>query len=286
MQMGLKNQMWQVIEWTDDSNDTLVYRYPHQGKEIISGSQLTVRESQVAVFVHLGQIADIFAPGKYKLETKNLPILSGLGSLFYQGRESRFKAEVYFVNTKQFTNQKWGTSSPIPLRDPDFGVIRIKAFGTYSFKVHDAGVFMKELFGTNSTFTVDNINNYLKSMLLSSVTDTIAESKVSALELSANLNEFNGMASNNVRESLTNRLESPTLIESISFLKLWKTLSTNVSPWNSWRQDGYIHSQKGGRRIGRRSKESRRSGWNVRRNGNWRKRRRRTWFDFFQLYQR
>ncbi len=219
--MGLRDQMWQVIEWKDESSDTLVYRFPNLGKEIISGSQLTVRESQVAIFVHLGQIADIFTPGKYKLETKNLPILSGLGSLFYQGKESRFKAEVYFVNTKQFANQKWGTSSPIPLKDPTFGVIRIKAFGTYAFKVADAKVFMQELFGTNKNYTVDNINDYLRSMLVSSITDTIAESKVDALELSANLMEFSGMCTANIRESF-NKLGldiTNFVIESISFPK-------------------------------------------------------------------
>lgn len=217
--MGLRNQMWQVIEWKDDSQNTLVYRYPHKGKEIISGTQLTVRESQEAIFVHMGQIADVFKPGKYKLETKNLPILSGLGSLFYQGRESRFKAEVYFVNTKQFPNQKWGTASPITLRDKDFGVIRIKGYGVYSFKVNDGATFMKELFGTNSSFEVEDINGYLRSMLISSVTDTIAESMVSALEIYANLQEFSDMCANNVREKF-NKLGldiTNFVIENISF---------------------------------------------------------------------
>ncbi len=217
--MAFRDQMWQVIEWKDDSNDLLAYRYPHGGKEIISGSSLTVRESQVAIFVHLGKIADVFGPGKYKLETKNLPILSGLGALFYQKRQSRFKAEVYFVNTKQFTNQKWGTSSPIPLRDKDFGVIRIKSFGTYSFKVADARVLLQELFGTNSRFTVSDINAYLKSMLISSIVDTIGESKVGALELAANMQEFADMCLVNVRGSFQKMgLELVNfVIESISF---------------------------------------------------------------------
>lgn len=217
--MAFRDQMWQVIEWKDDSNDLLAYRYPHGGKEIISGSSLTVRESQVAIFVHLGKIADVFGPGKYKLETKNLPILSGLGAMFYQKRESRFKAEVYFVNTKQFTNQKWGTSSPITLRDKDFGVIRIKAFGSYSFKVSDAKVLLQELFGTNSQFTVGDINSYLKSMLVSSITDTVAESNVGALELSANLQEFNEMCVANIRNKfLQMGLDIVNfVIESISF---------------------------------------------------------------------
>lgn len=217
--MAFRDQMWQVIEWKDDSDNLLAYRYPHGGKEIISGSSLTVRESQVAIFVHLGKIADVFGPGKYKLETKNLPILSGLGALFYQKKQSRFKAEVYFVNTKQFTNQKWGTSSPIPLRDSDFGVIRIKAFGTYSFKVNDATVLLKELFGTNSKFTVEDINDYLKSMLVSTITDTIAEAKVNALELASNLQEFNDMCMSNVKQKFNAMgLDIVNfIIESISF---------------------------------------------------------------------
>lgn len=217
--MAFRDQMWQVIEWKDDSNNLLAYRFPHSGKEIISGSSLTVRESQVAIFVHLGKIADVFGPGKYKLETKNLPLLSGLGAIFYQNKQSRFKAEVYFVNTKQFTNQKWGTSSPITLRDKDFGVIRIKAFGTYSFKVSDAKILMQELLGTKSSFTVDDINAYLKSMLISTITDTIAESKVGALELSANLQEFNDMCVANVGQKFISiGLEIVNfVIENVSF---------------------------------------------------------------------
>ncbi len=202
--MAFKDQMWQVIEWKDPSADTLVYQFPHGGKEIISGSSLTVRESQLAVFVHLGKIADVFEPGKYTLTTKNLPILSGLGALFYQGKESRFKAEVYFVSTKQFVNQKWGTSRPLVVKDKDFGIIRVGAFGTYSFKVHEARTFMKELFGTVNKFGVKDIADYLRSMLVSTVTDTIAESKVSALEIYANLNEFGDMCAGNVRTKFNN----------------------------------------------------------------------------------
>lgn len=132
-----RKQMWKVLEWKDESSDTLVYRFPMNDQEIMSGSQLTVRESQVAIFVHLGQIADVFLPGKYKLTTRNLPILSGIGSIWYQG-ESRFKAELYFVNTKQFVDQKWGTTNPIALRDKDFGMVRIRAHGVYGFRVNDA----------------------------------------------------------------------------------------------------------------------------------------------------
>lgn len=193
-----KSQMWKVLEWTDDSRDTIVYRFPMDGKEIMSGSQLTVRESQVAVFVHLGQIADVFTPGKYKLTTKNLPILSGIGSIWYQG-ESRFKAELYFVNTKQFLDSKWGTTSPITIRDKDFGVVRIKAHGNFSFRVADAATFLKEVFGTNGKYSVEDIEGNLKSILLSQMSDTIAESKISALDMASNYTEFGGMVMNNAR---------------------------------------------------------------------------------------
>ena len=187
-----KSQMWTVLEWKDDSTDTLVYRFPMDGKEIMSGSQLTVRESQVAIFVHLGKIADVFGPGKYKLTTKNLPILSGIGSIWYKG-ESRFKAELYFVNTKQFLNRKWGTSSPVAMRDAEFGMIRIRAFGNYAFRVTDAEQFMKEVFGTRGLVKLSEIEGALQNMLVSQMSDTIAESKITALDMSQNYTEFGEM---------------------------------------------------------------------------------------------
>lgn len=193
-----RKQMWKVLEWKDESSDTLVYRFPMNDQEIMSGSQLTVRESQVAIFVHLGQIADVFLPGKYKLTTRNLPILSGIGSIWYQG-ESRFKAELYFVNTKQFVDQKWGTTNPIALRDKDFGMVRIRAHGVYGFRVNDAAKFMKEVFGTKGLYTVEDISGQLRNMLLSQMSDTIAESKISALDMASNYEEFGGMVLNNAR---------------------------------------------------------------------------------------
>lgn len=193
-----RKQMWKVLEWTDESSDTLVHRFDMKDQEIMSGSQLTVRESQVAVFVHLGKIADVFLPGKYKLTTKNLPILSGIGSIWYQG-ESRFKAELYFVNTKQFLDQKWGTTNPITLRDNDFGMVRIRAHGVYGFRVNDAAKFMKEVFGTRSLYKTEDIAGQLRNMLLSLMSDTIAESKISALDMASNYEEFGGMVLNNAR---------------------------------------------------------------------------------------
>lgn len=186
------SQMWKVVEWKDDSDNTLVHRFemPHPKWEIMTGSKLTVRESQLAVFVNKGQIADIFTPGQYTLSTGNLPILSGLRSLLYQGREVVVKSDVYFVNTKQFTNQKWGTQNPVIMRDADFGMVRIKAFGTFAFRVVDAGKLLKELFGTNSSFTTEDINNHLKSIIVSQMSDSVAESKLGVLDMTANLQEF------------------------------------------------------------------------------------------------
>ncbi|MCM1195122.1 MAG: SPFH domain-containing protein [Corallococcus sp.] len=193
-----KSQMWQVLEWKDDSSDTIVYRFPMDGKEIMSGSQLTVRESQVAVFVNLGKIADVFGPGKYKLTTENLPILSGIGSIWYKG-QSRFKAELYFINTKQFLDRKWGTSSPVTMRDNEFGMIRIRAFGNYAFRVSEPTVFMKEFFGTRGLVSLKDIEGVLSNMLVSQMSDTIAESKISALDMAMNYQEFGSMIQDNAR---------------------------------------------------------------------------------------
>lgn len=188
-----------AIEWQDSSKDTLVYKYPMDGRKIVFGSKLTVRESQVAIFLNKGKIADIFTPGTYTLHTSNLPILGTLLAWPY-GFKSPFFADVFFVNTKQFTNQKWGTSNPITMRDKEFGTIRIRGFGTYSFKVDNPEVFLKELFGTNSSFLTEDINSYLKSMLVSNISDTIAESKISALDIASNLNEFSKVVTDSLAE--------------------------------------------------------------------------------------
>ena len=185
----IKSQLLKVIEYKDDSQNQLVYQFPMEGREIMNGSALTVRESQVAIFVHKGQIADIFEPGYYKLKTENLPVLTKLLSWKY-GFDSPFKAECYFINTKQFTDQKWGTVNPIMMRDKDFGMVRIRGFGKYSFRVDDPAVFLKELFGTNSTFKTEDINEYLRSMVIQGITDAIAESKIAALDLAAQYREL------------------------------------------------------------------------------------------------
>ena len=197
-----KSQMWKVLEWKDESSDTMVYRFDMQGKEIMSGSQLTVRESQVGIFVHQGKIADIFGPGQHKLTTKNLPILSGLGALLYQDKQSPFKADLYFVNTKQFIDCKWGTTNPVAMRDKDFGIIRIRAHGNYSFRVSDPSAFLREVFGTNGMYKVSDIEGNLRNILLAQITDTIGESKISALDMAMNYQEFAEMVRANAQAKL------------------------------------------------------------------------------------
>ncbi len=186
----LKRQLMEVIEWQDSSKDTIVYRFPLTDRdEIMNSSTLVVRPSQVALFVHKGQIADVFAPGSYKLSTENIPFLTKLLSL-PTGFNSRIKAEVYFVNTKQFVGQKWGTQNPVMMRDADFGNVRIRAFGIFSYKVSDAKKFMEEVFGTNEVYSVSDVADQLKPLLVQGFSDSIAESKISALDLAANYKEF------------------------------------------------------------------------------------------------
>lgn len=178
----IKGEFIDIIEWTDSTTDTMVYRFERHGNEIKNGAKLTVRESQVAVFVDEGQIADVFTPGMYTLETANLPILSTLKGWKY-GFNSPFKAEVYFVNTKRFTDQKWGTMNPIMMRDQDFGIVRVRAFGTYTLRVKDAAVFLKEVVGTNWEFTTEDINNQCRSFLVTGFADALGQKKIPVLDL-------------------------------------------------------------------------------------------------------
>ncbi len=180
------------IEWSDNSQNTLVYKYPfkNSGREVNDKSTLTVRDSQCAIFVHKGQVADVFGPGMYEMKTATFPILSKLFNWKY-AFENPIICDVYFVNTKQFTNIKWGTKNPIIMRDSEFGSVRVRGFGSFAFKVDDPTVFMKELFGTNSTFKTEDISDYLKTLTVSSLTDAIGESKISVLDLAGNTDEFN-----------------------------------------------------------------------------------------------
>lgn len=185
----IKGQLIDVIEWKDSSNNTMVYRYESDGKEIMMGAQLTVRESQVAVFVNEGKIADVFQPGRYELSTQNMPIMTALKSWKY-GFNSPFKAEVYFINTRQFLDLKWGTSNPVMMRDTDFGMIRLRAFGIYSFRVQDPVAFLREVFGTSELFTTEGVEGQVKRTIVSSLSDALAQSKIPALDLAANYDEL------------------------------------------------------------------------------------------------
>jgi membrane protease subunit (stomatin/prohibitin family) len=182
-------QFIDVIEWIDDSHDTMVWRFPRQGNEIKYGAKLIVRESQIAVFVNEGEIADIMGPGTYELETKNLPILTSLKH-WDHGFSSPFKAEVYFVSTKRFTDLKWGTKNPIMVRDPEFAMVRLRAFGTYEIRVKDAGKFLKEIVGTDGHFTTDEVANQLTNLILSKLAVVMGQSRIPVLDLAANYEVF------------------------------------------------------------------------------------------------
>ncbi len=212
-----KSQLIDVIEWKDSSSNTMVYRYDRNGKEIMMGAQLTVRESQVAVMVNEGQIADVFAPGRYELSTQNMPIMTALQSWKF-GFNSPFKAEVYFINTKQFLDRKWGTANPVMMRDAEFGMVRLRAHGIYSFRVADPVAFLKEVFGTSAYMTVEGVEGQVKRTLVSGLSDAIAQSKIPALDLAANYDELSQYALQTLAPRIENlglKLES-FVIENIS----------------------------------------------------------------------
>jgi membrane protease subunit (stomatin/prohibitin family) len=185
----IKDQLIDVIEFLDASNNTLVYRYDRKNNEIKYGAQLIVRESQVAVFINEGQLADVFSPGRYTLETGNMPVLTTLKSWKY-GFNSPFKAEVYFINTKLFSGIPWGTKNPVMLRDPDFGAVRIRAFGSFGFKVAEPAKFLRDVVGTDGHFTLDEIEEKLKSIIVTRFTDALGEAKVAALDIASKYDEL------------------------------------------------------------------------------------------------
>lgn len=185
----LRGEFIDIVEWLDSSQDTLVYRFERHNNEIKYGAKLVVREGQEAVFVDEGKLADVFPPGTYTLKTANIPILSTLQG-WKHGFESPFKAEIYFVKTTQFTDQKWGTKNPIMLRDPEFGPMRLRAFGTYAFKVGDPAALIQEVVGTDGHFSSGDLTDQLRNLIVSRFTDVLAESKLAALDLAANYNEL------------------------------------------------------------------------------------------------
>jgi len=185
----IKGELLEVIEWTDDSRDTLSFRFPDEDKAIKNGAQLIVRESQVAQFVYLGEFGDTFKPGKHTLTTDNIPILTKLKSWPY-GFNSPFKADVYFVVVRLFTGNKWGTSNPVMLRDNDFGMVRVRAFGTYDFKIVDPRTFLREVAGSDHNFRLDEFADTMRSRIVSIFTDAIASAKIPVLDVAARYTEL------------------------------------------------------------------------------------------------
>ena len=196
----LRGELVDIIEWTDDTRDTMVWRFPRYQNEIKYGAKLIVRESQAAAFINEGALADLFLqPGTFTLETKNLPILATLRGWKY-GFESPFKAEVYFVNTRTFTDRKWGTKNPIMIRDPEFGPTRIRAFGSFAIKVQDVPVFLRNVVGTDHRFTIDEINDQLRDMLIARFADVIGESKIPVLDMAANQDDLGNFLTTRLRD--------------------------------------------------------------------------------------
>ena len=185
----LKGQFLEIIEWTDDSRDTLSWRYPDEDKEIKNGAQLIVRESQTVQFVYLGQFGDTFTPGKHSLVTDNIPILSTLKGWKY-GFNSPFKADVYFINTRLFTGNKWGTSNPIMMRDADFGIVRVRAFGTFDFRITEPRLFLKEVAGSDHHFRLDEFAETMRSRIVSVFSDALATAKIPVLDLATRYSDL------------------------------------------------------------------------------------------------
>ena len=185
----ITKQLIEIIEWTDDSRDTLSYRWPDEDKEIKNGAQLIVRESQQVQFVSEGQFADLFNPGRHLLTTQNIPVLSTLRGWKY-GFNSPFKCDVYYINTRLFTGNKWGTSNPIMMRDKDFGVIRLRAFGTYDFRITNAALFLKEVAGTDQNFRIDEFADTMRSRIVSIFSEALAKAQVPALDVAQRYSEL------------------------------------------------------------------------------------------------
>jgi len=228
----LRHELVDIVEWMDHTRDTLVWRFPRYRNEIKNGAQLIVRPGQTAVFVHRGELADVFEPGHYRLTADNLPILSTLMGWKY-GFESPFKAEVYFVNTTQITELKWGTPNPIMMRDPDFGPIRLRAFGTFALKATDPRALLKELVGTDAEFEADEIHELLRAFINTSLADMLGKSEIAALDLAASYQSLSEQLRQAVVEQIDDEygLNIPQLfIVNISFPEeVEKALDTRTS---------------------------------------------------------
>ncbi|MCF6430449.1 SPFH domain-containing protein [Leisingera sp. MMG026] len=181
----LKGEFIDVIHWVDDTHDTMVWRFEREGHEIKYGAKLTVREGQAAVFVHEGQLADVFTPGLYMLETNNMPVMTTLQH-WDHAFQSPFKSEVYFVDTTRFSDLKWGTKNPIICRDPEFGPVRLRAFGSYTVRVADPARFLTEIVGTDGEFTMDEISYQIRNIIVQEFSRVIAGSGIPVLDMAAN----------------------------------------------------------------------------------------------------
>jgi membrane protease subunit (stomatin/prohibitin family) len=214
----LKAEFIDIIEWLDPSNDIMIHRFERYRNQIKNNAKLTVRESQVAVFVSEGQVADVFQPGMYTLETKNLPILATLKGWKY-GFNSPFLAEVYFANTRNFTDRKWGTKNPVMLRDPEFGPIRLRAFGNYAMRIKDPVKVIKEVAGTDAHFTVEEITDQLRNVIITRFTDSMAESKIPAIDMASQYDELSGLIHEKIKPEFEEYGFELTkfLVENISF---------------------------------------------------------------------
>ncbi|AZQ66314.1 SPFH domain-containing protein [Silicimonas algicola] len=197
----LSGQFIDVIHWTDDTRDTMVWRFEREGHEIKYGAKLTVREGQAAVFVHEGQLADVFMPGLYMLETNNMPIMTTLQH-WDHGFRSPFKSEIYFVSTRRFTDLKWGTKNPIMLRDPEFGPVRLRAFGTYTVKVADPGLFIKEIVGTDGEFTMDEISFQIRNIIVQEFSRVLAQASMPVLDMAANTQDLGRLVAEAISQTI------------------------------------------------------------------------------------
>lgn len=213
----LSGQFIDVIHWTDDTRDTMVWRFDRQGHEIKYGAKLTVREGQAGVFVHEGQVADVFTPGLYMLETNNMPVMTSLQH-WDHGFQSPFKSEVYFVNTTRLSNMKWGTKNPIMCRDPEFGPVRLRAFGTYTIRVSDPAKFLAEIVGTDGNFTADEISYQIRNIIVQAFSQSIAQSGIPVLDMAANTADVSKLVADAIAPTIAGYgLELPELyIENIS----------------------------------------------------------------------
>ena len=214
---SIRGQFIDVIEWIDSSNDTIIYRFERHNNEIKQGAKLIVRPGQQAIFVNEGRIADVFAPGMYELKTQNLPILSTLNAWPY-GFNSPFKAEVYFASTKTFTNLKWGTANPVIVRDPDFGVVRVRAYGNYSIRVKTPADLLQQLVSTDGLFQVDEIQDHLRNRIVTAFASWLGKSQVPLLDFAAQYSELGEQVQNGIQAEIGNLgLElTELLIENVS----------------------------------------------------------------------